>query len=153
MRAQIKYGGKIESSSLQFLGHTVSIDPSEAWQGYNLKGDNGWSAALSNGIAMDNRFYSGMGLSYFNFKGIHGVAYYLDIDILTSPKRLSALINLNLGSSQVWNQYKGGTHTGLFQLSLGTQYRIKENSAIYIKVGALFTQQSVLIPIALGYKF
>ncbi len=107
---------------------------------------------MSNGIKFSQNFYAGIGLSYLNFKGIQGVAYYLDTEILTSPKRFSYLINVHIGRTHVWNSYAGGTGTGLFQLSLGGQYKLTEKLSLYTKVGIMLTQQSALIPITLGIR-
>ena len=81
------------------------------------------------------------------------MSLFSDLEYLPFKTRLSPLFNLKIGYSHIWNQYENGTGTALGEFGFGLNYRLTENIDIYAKSGFLITQQSLLIPIRLGFRF
>ena len=153
--AQIRYSGRLEAGYQHYLYRTLTVDPGPDWKGYNLdEKQNGYNFTSSNGLSFANsKLFTGIGLGYVNFKGIHGISIFGDFEYLPLKNRLTPLFNFRLGYNHIWNQYEGGRGTILTEFGLGLNYKIKEKFGIYIKSGMLITQQSLLIPITLGFRY
>jgi len=151
--SQIEYFFKLESGFIDYRYNTIRVDSGPNWKGYYLEKRNGIDLNITNGISCNNKFYGGLGIGVLNFEGINGFSVFSDFEYLPLKTRLSPLINLKIGYSHIWNQYKNGTGTILSELGLGLNYRISKNIDIYLKSGFLLTQQSLLIPIRLGFRF
>ncbi|MFW5983290.1 MAG: hypothetical protein ACOCQ4_02225 [bacterium] len=151
--SQINYSVKTEVGFLEYHFNTVQVDPGPDWKGYNLYGENGIDLNILNGFDFKNKLFAGIGLGYLNFEGINGFSVFSDFEYLPLETRLTPLINLKIGYSHVWNQYKNGTGTGLGEFCVGLNYRLIEKMDIYTKSGFTMTQQSLLIPIKLGIRF
>ncbi len=92
-------------------------------------------------------------MGYLNFEGINGLSIFSDIEYLPLNTKLTPLINLKIGYTHIWNQYEKGTGTAMGEFGLGLNYRLSRKVSIFIKSGFLMTQQSLLIPIKLGFRY
>ncbi len=154
-RGRISYAGRIEVGRQQYAFRTVRVDPGPNWKGYVLDNkQNGFSIASSNGLSFVNKkLYAGIGLEYFNFEGIDGVSVFGDFEYLPLKAKVSPFFNLRVGYNHLWNQYEGGNGTIHTEFLLGLNYSINEKYGLYTKSGMLLMQQSLLIPITLGFRF
>jgi hypothetical protein len=152
-QSQVNYSIKAEAGFLKFQYNTVQIDPGPNWKGYNLDEHNGADFNIVNGLNYNDKVFTGVGIGYLNFEGINGVSVFSDFEYLPLMTKLSPLVNLKVGYSHIWNQYENGTGTGFGELGLGLNYRVNEKIDVYIKSGFLMTQQSLIIPIRLGFRF
>lgn len=152
--SQNEYSGKIEAGFLKFGSTTVNVDPGPDWQGYNLnEQQNGLDLNFINGIKFGNRFYAGVGVGYLNFEGIHGLSVFSDFEYFFANSRLAPFINLRIGYNHIYNQYENGNGSGLGELGLGLSYRISDRYSLYWKSGILVSQQSLLFPVRMGFRF
>lgn len=154
-KAQVAYSGRVEAGYLHYLNRTITVEPGPNWRGYNLDNNqDGFNVIAVNGMAFhDNKLFTGVGLGFYNFEGIDGMAIFWDIEYLPLKKRITPLLNLRLGYNHIWNQYEGGTGTTHTEFGFGINYKIKEKFGLYIKSGLLVTQQSSLLPLTLGFRF
>lgn len=151
--SQINYSIKAETGFLKYQNNTTQVDPNPNWRGYNLYKEDGIDINITNGVDLKNKLFGGIGIGYLNFKGINGLSAFTDFEYLPLKTRLTLLINLKIGYSHIWNQYKNGTGTGLSEFCVGINYRMTEKIDIYTKSGFSITQQSLLIPVKLGVRF
>ena len=94
-----------------------------------------------------------MGLGYLNFESIHGFSIFTDFEYLPLKTKLTPLVNLKIGYNHIWNQYENGTGSALVELGVGINYKLTDRFNIYMHSGFLMTQQSLLIPIRIGFSF
>lgn len=155
VKAQVNYAGKINIGYMKYLDNIVTVDPADNWKGYNLrKEQNGIDFNLINGLSFkNNKLFTGLGIGYMNFEGTNGVSVFADFEYLPMKTRMTPLLNLKLGYSHIWNQYEGGTGTILTEFGIGINYKVTEKFGLFLKTGILLTQQSSLIPIAIGLRF
>lgn len=153
--SQTNYSGKIETGCMQYMYRTISVDPGPNWKGYNLnEKQNGINLTVINGLSFVNKkLFAGIGLGYLNFEGINGISVFTDFEYLPLKTKLTPLVNLKLGYNHIWNQYEGGTGTMHTELGVGLNYKLKEKFGLYLKSGMLFTQQSFMIPVTLGFRY
>ena len=153
--SQTNYSGKIETGYMQYMYRTISVDPGPNWKGYNLnEKQNGINLTVINGLSFVNKkLFAGIGLGYLNFEGINGISVFTDFEYLPLKTKLTPLVNLKLGYNHIWNQYEGGTRTVHTELGVGLNYKLKEKFGLYLKSGMLFTQQSFMIPVTLGFRY
>jgi hypothetical protein len=153
--AQIRYSGRIETGYQHYLFRTITVDPGPSWKGYNLnEKQNGLNITSSNGLSFGSRkLFAGIGIGYFNFEGIDGISVFGDFEYLPLKNKLTPLLSLRLGYNHIWNQYPGGTGTMHTEIGLGLNYELNEIFGVYIRSGMLLTQQSLLIPITLGFRY
>lgn len=150
---QVEYSGKVETGYLKFIGNTIDVDPGPDWKGYHIENENGIDLSLINGIKLKNKIFTGIGLGYLNVEGNEGYSIFADLEYLPLKSRLTPLLNMKMGYNHLWNQYENGTGSVLFEFGVGLDYRILESNGIYIQSGFLMTQQSLLIPLRLGFRF
>ena len=153
--AQTKYAGKVEVGFLKYRKQNVIYDASDNFPGYYLDNkENGIEANFINGIFLfKDRGFVGLGVGYVNFEGMSGLNTFSEFELLTNSKRISPILGLKLGYNHLWNQYEGGTGTGLVDLGIGVNCRIDTKSSIYLKSGINLVQQATLYPIRLGVRF
>ncbi len=153
--AQIRYAAKIETSYLFYNYTTVQVEPGPGWKGYNIDSEeNGVGVSCSNGVSLfNNKLYTGIGLGLLNFDGIKGYALYADIDYAPFKTKWNPFLNMNVGYSHLNNQYDNGTATGLVNIGAGLNFNINQTRAVFLKSGVMFTQQAMLFPVTLGFKF
>lgn len=150
--AQINYTVKAETGYAQYLAKIVQVEPGANWKGYYLYKENGIDFTITNGIDFKNKLFAGVGVGYLNFEGINGFLACSDFEYVPFKSRLRPLINLKIGYSHIWNQYKNGTGTGYSELCAGLNYRLTEKIDLYVKSGFTITQQSLLTPIKIGVR-
>ncbi len=155
LEGQSSYYGKVESAYLKYVYRTVRVDPGPNWQGYNLQNkQNGYTIAVTNGLCFaDRKVFTGLGLGYLNFEGLHGVSILSDLEYADSKTKLAPLLNLKIGYNHLWNQYDGGRSTPHFEMNVGFKYRLKEKTAVYFKSGFIVTQQALLVPFIIGIRY
>jgi len=151
--SQTNYSMKAETGFLKYQFNTIQVDPGPNWKGYNLDEENGVDFSIINGIDFKNKLFAGIGLGYLNFEGVNGFSIFSNFEYLPITTRLTPLIKLKLGYSYIWNQYENGTGTGLGEFCVGLNYKLIEKMDVYAKSGFTMTQQSLLIPIKLGFRF
>lgn len=147
--AQVDYSIKTEAGLLVFKNNTLDIDPGPNWEGFYLSNVDGIDFSVINGITYKSKLFAGLGIGYMNFKGTSGISAFTDVEYLPLRTRLTPLVNLKLGFTHVWNQYERGSGTGLGELALGLNYRLK-GMDLFVKSGLMLTQQSLFIPIRIG---
>ncbi len=153
VKAQVNYSGKCETGYLKFQYNTVQVDPGPGWKGEYLN-SNGVNINFINGLTFANKkLFTGLGLGYLNFVGTNGVAIFADLEYLPLGTKITPLLNIKLGYDHIWNQYDGGTGTMLSEFGIGLDYKLTEKFRISLKSGMLFTQQSFLIPITIGFRY
>jgi hypothetical protein len=151
--SQIDYSVKIETGFKDYRYNTVQIYPGPDWKGYYLEGQNGFDLNVINSIKLNEKFYAGVGIGYLNFEGINGFSLFFDFEYLPLKRySLRPILGLKIGRSHIWNQYENGTGTALAEFGLGFNYKLTEKFDIYVKSGFLFTQQSLLVPIRIGFR-
>jgi len=92
-------------------------------------------------------------VGYLNFEGIEGFSVFTDFQYLFFDTKLKPLANFKVGYNHIWNQYENGTGSALGEVGLGVNYSLTETIGLYLQGGLLMTQQSLLIPIRMGFKF
>lgn len=151
--AQADYQRKIETGYMFYQFNTVQVDPGPNWKGYYLEDENGMDFNVINGLSFKEKIFTGIGLGYLNFEGINGFSIFADFEYLPFKTKLNPLLNMKFGYNHIWNQYENGTGSALGELGLGLNYRLTESLNIYVQSGILMTQQSLLIPIRIGFRF
>lgn len=152
--SQFSYSGKIEVGYLNHQTTIVNVDPGPNWKGYNLnQNQNGVSISSINGISFRNSFFTGVGVGYLNFEGINGISVFSDSEYLFLKGKLKPLINLKLGYNHIWNQYKNGKGSFLFEPSLGLSYELNKKIKIYVQSGLSVMQEALFVPIRTGINF
>ncbi len=152
--SQTNFSIKAESGYSIYHFKTVDVDPGPDWKGYNLDGEeNGIDFNIIGGVHIKNKLFAGIGMGYLNFEGIDGLSIFSDFEYLPLKTKLTPILNLKIGYTHIWNQYDNGTGTALGELCVGVNYRLNAMFDIYAKSGFTATQQSLLIPIRLGFRF
>jgi len=151
--SHITYALKSELGYMKFIYNTVTVEPGPNWKGYYLDNQNGFDFSITNGIKFKEKIYTGVGVGYLNFDGINGVSLLSDFEFLALKYRLTPLIGIKFGYSHLWNQYESGTGTALAEIDLGFNFKLSDKFGVFAKIGCLFTQQSLLIPIKIGFRF
>lgn len=152
-QGQINYAGKFEAGYMKFRHNTVQVDPGPDWKG-NYLNDNGIDINFISGLTFVNKkLFAGLGLGYLNFAGTNGVSVFADLEYLPLKTKLTPLLNMKLGYNHIWNQYDGGTGTMHTEIGIGLNYKLTEKFGLYLKSGMLYTQQSFLIPITIGFRY
>ena len=152
-KAQISYSGKFEAGYMKFRYNTIQFDQGPGGKGYYLN-DNGIDINYINGLTFVNKkIFAGLGLGYLNFEGTNGVSVFADLEYLPLKTKLTPLLYVKLGYNHIWNQYDGGTGTMHTEFGIGLNYKLTEKFGLYLKSGMLYTQQSFLIPITIGFRY
>lgn len=151
--AQVDYQLKIETGYMFYQFNTVQVDPGPNWKGYHLEGENGIDFDVINGLAFKKKIFAGIGLGYLNFEGINGFTIFTNFEYLPFKTKLNPLLNMKFGYNHIWNQYENGTGSALGEIGLGLNYRLTERINIYVQSGILMTQQSLLVPFRIGFRF
>ncbi len=151
--AQIKYAAKIELGHTNWLFRTVRVDPGPNWKGYNLEEHvNGKEISVINGLAINEKLYTGIGVGYLNFEGIHGFSSFVDVQYVATKSKVSPYVNLKMGYNHIWNQYENGTGSGLGEIGVGINVKLSPKLQLYGQSGFLATQQCMLIPLRIGVR-
>lgn len=151
--SQVDYSIKAETGYSKYFTKIINVDPGPDWKGYNLDDDNEIDLNVINGVTFNNRLFTGVGIGYLNFEGINGFSIFSDFEYFNQNKRISPLVNFKLGYSHIWNQYENGTGTFLGEFGAGINYKFTDQFTMYLKTGFTITQQSLLFPIRVGFRF
>ncbi len=155
--AKKRFDGKAEAGFLKFQLTTIQVDPAPGWKGYNLNEEqNGINLNGIYGMNL-NDFFAGVGLGYLYFEGIHGGAIFTDLMFVPTIRKsqISPLLNLKIGFNHIWNQYEHGKTSAMEEIGIGVFYRFdwRKSEGVYLQTGVLLTQQALLIPLRLGFRF
>jgi hypothetical protein len=151
---QREYSGKIEVGYLKYGTMFIKVDPGPNWKGNYLNNEqNAVDINLTNGIRFNKKTFTGLGLGYLNFEGIHGFTAFANVERVLMPFKISPIFGFKLGYNHIWNQYENGTGTSFFQLGIGMNYRIFEKYNLSIKTGFQLMQMAILIPVNVGFSF
>lgn len=154
MSGQIDYKIKADFSYLNFIGRTISIDPSAEWKGYYLNdGQHGKAFSIVNGLQFKDFFFIGIGASYLDFQGIKGHAIFGEMEFSSEKTGIRPLFGVKGGYSHINNHYENGTSTGMIELSGCLSYKINQRFKLQLQSGIMFTQQVVFVPIRIGVNF
>jgi hypothetical protein len=152
--SQIRYAGKVETGYLTFMNRIIRFDAGENWKGYNLRTEqNAVDVNLINGVRINDKFFTGIGLEYVNFEGINGGSVFADLEYLPFDTKVSISLNLKMGYNHIWNQYENGTGSVLLEPGASLTYRITERYRVYLKSGLLIMQQATIFPVRIGVGF
>jgi hypothetical protein len=168
--AQSTFYFKPELGYTRFLEHAVQIEAGPNWQGYYIEYQDAITANIAGGVRLGDHFTAGLGLGYQNFEGNNGVSLYADLEFyLTRLKfyegteeqpvismikpSIRPLVYIRAGGNQLWNQYEGGTQSGVGEIGLGLEYNFQAGYRIYLKGGIAVMQQSFLAPFGVGMRF
>jgi hypothetical protein len=168
--AQSTFYFKPEVGYTRFLEHAVQIEPGPNWRGYYIESQNAVTVSAVGGVCLRNRFAAGLGLGYQNFEGNSGVSLYADLEFyLTRLKfyegteeqpaismikpSIRPLVYVRVGGNQLWNQYEGGTQSGVGEIGVGFEYNFQQGYCLYVKGGMAVMQQSFLAPFGVGMRF
>lgn len=152
-KAQSRYRFGFESGYQHFIGNTIIIEPGPGWKGYYLSDQSGFDLNVINGVQFGEHFKAGIGTGYMNFNQVHGASGFLDLNCNLFVSRLRPFVSARFGYSHLWNQYPGGSGTGLVEFGIGLMYSADSGKVFYFKTGALFMQQSLLAPLRIGMIF
>lgn len=151
--AQNKFHSKLELGYLNFWFHTIIVDAGDGWKGYYLE-NSGFSISSINGLtSKNNNFFYGIGVSYSKFNRYDGLSVFGEVEYKKLSKKFSPIFSARIGYNHLWNQYENGTRTAMLDLGFGYNLKLNNKKSLYLKTGALIMQQSLLIPITIGYRF
>lgn len=152
LKAQFKYGAKVEVGRMSYLSRTIHYDggSGSSLKRARLKEDqNGTEISIANGFRFREVLFVGVGLGYLNYEGAKGYSIYGDIEALTSKKKLAALFGFRAGTSNL-NGYK---NSGTVEFNAGINYRPIPKLRLYLKGGVAFAYSSSFAPIRIGIGF
>lgn len=150
--SQTNHSIKIETGYYLF-GHTnLDVNPGPNWKGHYLDNQNGIELSVVNALQFKEKYAVGIGVGYLNFEGINGVSVFSDFEYIIIRSRLSPLINLKIGYSHLWNQYKNGTGTFCGEIGLGLNYKLSEKIDVFLTSGTNTTQHAAFTPIRIGIR-
>jgi len=151
---QIDYKVKTDFTYLNYIGRTISIDPSPEWNGYYLNdGQHGKAFSFVNGLLFKDFFFLGIGASYLDFQGIKGHAIYGETEFSSEKPGIRPLFGVKGGYTHINNHYEDGTSTAMMELNGGLSYRINQRFKMQLQTGILFMQQVVFVPIRISINF
>lgn len=151
LKAQFKYGGKIELGRMWYFTRTMTGGDSEpGYMPARLKeGQNGIEISAVNGFRFREVLFVGLGVGYLNYQGVKGYSIYGDIEALTSKKKLATIFGFRAGSSNL----KGYENSGTVEFNIGVNYRPVPKIRLYLKGGLAFAHRSTYAPVRLGIGF
>ncbi|NOU46097.1 MAG: hypothetical protein HOO86_03440 [Bacteroidales bacterium] len=152
---KVKFESTASVGTFSYFLALVMVDPGPNWRGYYLPREPGTGLLLTstNGIRVFENFHFGVGISYANFRAISGLMIFGDIRADFSKKPFSMFLYVNPGYSHFWNQYEGGTDTGMFDFGIGVRHKIFVKSKVLFSIGLLSTQMNSYLSSKLGYTF
>ena len=150
--SQINLKSKFEIAVHTFIHHSVMVEANAGWKGYNIE-QNGIELNYTKSVVLNNQHTIGLGLALLNYGGYKGLNIFSDFEYYPQKRRVNTLANFKIGYNHIWNQYDGGKGTLLGEFLTGLNYIHNDKYSSYIKSGLLFTQQSLFIPIRIGFTF
>lgn len=152
---KVKFESTVSVGTFSYFISLVMVKPGPNWKGDYLPREPGTGIILStiNGINISENFHFGAGISYANIKGTSGLLILGDIRADFSKKPFSLFLYINPGYSHFWNQYEGGTDTGMFDFGIGGRYKVLKKSKALFSIGLLSMQMNSYVTAKLGYTF
>jgi hypothetical protein len=152
---KVKFESTASFGTFSYFVALVMVKPGPNWKGYYLPREPGTGILLTstNGISVYENFHFGAGVSYANIRGTSGLMIFGDIRADFSKKPFSMFLYINPGYSHFWNQYEGGTDTGMFDFGIGGRHIIFGKSKVLFSIGLLSMQMNSYISAKLGYTF
>ena len=152
--AQINFSTKTEASYLKNRNvNVVFIDASPpSCKGDYLKEENGIVINVINGVEYKDKVFTGVGLGYLNFEGIHGIDAFVGLEYIPFTTRIRPLIGFRVGGSHIRNHYDKGTRTAYGELGIGLNIQITDKIDIYTKTGYLGTQYERFPTFSIGVR-
>ena len=138
-KAQFKYSGRIEYSSLQYVGTLVRYETDRGDPYYMDERVNGKEINFVNGINIKERTFVGIGISHLNFEKIKGFSTTLDLEYLLLKTKLSPLLNFRFGRDYLKNQYDVRKSSIIVGADFGVIYKPIKALNFYAKTGVFFT--------------
>ena len=176
-RPNVEYMFKIEMGYLHNVGNygTPKVEastPDIKGTGYNLNAwEEGMGLNVINGINISQDFFLGGGLGY-NFcapmrpvkldKNSHMVNAFVDMDFRPVGETWAPMLGLRLGGSFLMNANNyGNTISPYFEFYGGLnwfydhalQQMDKNYHSLFAEVGVVLVQQSIFIPIRVGWRW
>ena len=176
-RPKVEYMFKIEMGYLHNVGNygTPKVEastPDIKGTGYNLNAwEEGMGLNVINGINISQDFFLGGGLGY-NFcapmrpvkldKNSHMVNAFVDMDFRPVGETWAPMLGLRLGGSFLMNSNNyGNTISPYFELYGGLnwfydhalQQMFRNYHSLFAEVGVVLVQQSIFIPIRVGWRW
>lgn len=152
LKAQFKYGAKVEVGRMSYLSRTIHYDGGSVpnLKRYRLKeGQDGTEISAVNGFRFREVLFVGVGVGYLNYEGAKGYSIYGDLEALTSKKKWAALFGFRAGTSNI----KGYKNSGMVELNGGINYRPISQVRLYLKGGGSFAYSSSFATLRLGVGF
>ncbi len=156
LKAQFKYGGKIEAGRLSYIGITIRGDggsgpiPNQLPSRLKEANENGTEISAVNGFRFKQVLFVGVGVGYLNYGGAKGYSIYGDVEARTAKKdKLAALFGLRAGTSNL----KGYKNTGTVELNTGISYKPIPQISFYLKGGVAFAYSASFVPLRFGIGF
>lgn len=149
---------KLESTvgvgTFTFLYGLVDVDPGPNYRGDYLPENDkiGIQIFTNNGFTLAKRLHLTVGLGYANYDGTSGalVSGNFMADVLKT--RFTPVIYANAGYSHFWNQYPGGTGTGILELGGGVKYKLLKH-ALTLTAGNQIMQRNQYFAVKAGFTF
>ena len=138
-KGQIKYTGRIEYSSMQYVSSIIRYESDYGDPYYLDEKINGKELNFVNGILIKKRGLLGMGISYLNLGEIKGFSTTLDAEYIPSKRKLSPLLNFRFGRSYLKNQYEVSKSATLAGADIGVNYKPFKILQFYLKAGFVIT--------------
>ncbi len=151
--AQVKYTGRVEYSSMRYLGTLVRYETDLGDPYYLDEGVNGGEINFVNGVLIKERGLVGLGISYLNFEKIKGFSTTLDLEYLPSKRKLSPLLNFRYGRSYLKNQYDVSKSSAIGGADIGINYKPLKILQFYITGGIVFTNNTGFFTWRGGIRF
>jgi hypothetical protein len=158
---QVKYAGKIEMRSGFVISPMFDCGAGQFCGGIfsgpeRAVGKNVFSVESINGISFfDGRAYAGAGIGYFDAEGIvRGYKAFVDMEYLFLKGRVSPLVNMRMGHSQLHNNHNGLREgSPLLELAGGVNVRFARKLGVYLKGGLQVAHDSHYYLIGCGFRF
>ena len=137
--AQVKYSGRVEYSSLRYIGPLVRYETDRGDPYYMDERVNGKEINLVNGINLKDRVFMGIGISYLDFAKIKGFSTTLDLEYRVLKTKLSPLLNFRFGTNYLKNQYDVHKSAVMGGPDIGFSYKPFKMLSFYAKTGFVIT--------------
>lgn len=138
-KAQVKYSGRVEYSSLNYIGTLVRYETDLGDPYYMDERVNGKEINFVNGINLKDRVFIGIGISHLNFEKIKGFSTTLDLEYLVLKTKLSPILNIRFGRNYLKNEYDVHKSSVLVGPDIGVSYKPFKGLSFYTKTGFIVT--------------
>lgn len=151
----IKFENSLGAGSFTYIQSAGRVDVGPEWKGFDLPRNNGTGFQLftNNGVKAFDRIHAGIGLGYANYEGTSGalITANLAVDILKT--KLRPFVYANTGYSHFWNQYSGGKGSDVFELGIGSRYKLPGKHSVFISAGNQIMHMNFYMTVKAGFTF